>query len=193
MMSSSLSPDSSSIKIITKWNSILRECGYTGFADKSGRGYIHESEPYQACFLSTKSFDVIELVLNKDYSGVSNQVTSIAQMNNKIENDINLVFPYMLFLARKEPPTQFDVKIFDTIKGKHHVMIDEVSYEDIHKLFEKCLIYAKHFSLSLYETADFTTAVKVVKSKYHVAHDVYHSDLNNLVKEIEKVLAEKLS
>jgi hypothetical protein len=49
----------------TMWNKILRSLGYSGFADRSGRGIIHPSEPMQAMFLSTQAFDVIERVDNK--------------------------------------------------------------------------------------------------------------------------------
>ena len=38
----------------TKWNIILsKDLGYSGFADKSGKGYIHTSEPIQAVFFNT--------------------------------------------------------------------------------------------------------------------------------------------
>lgn len=43
-----------------KWNFILsKDLGYSGFADKSGKGYIHQSEPMQAVFLNTRAFDLI--------------------------------------------------------------------------------------------------------------------------------------
>jgi len=43
-----------------KWNLILsKDLGYSGFADKSGKGYIHPSEPMQAVFLNTKAFELI--------------------------------------------------------------------------------------------------------------------------------------
>lgn len=51
-----------------QWNYLLREVlGYSGFADRSGRGYIHPSEPVQAVFLSTRAFSVVAEFLNKDY------------------------------------------------------------------------------------------------------------------------------
>lgn len=52
------------ISAATKWNWILRQCGYTGFADKTSRGYIHPSEPMQAVFLSRQAFTVVEKVFN---------------------------------------------------------------------------------------------------------------------------------
>jgi hypothetical protein len=52
---------------ITTWSSILKQCGYSGFGDKSGRGYIHTSEPTQAIFLDMTAFDIVGKVFNKDY------------------------------------------------------------------------------------------------------------------------------
>lgn len=42
-------------------NSVL---GYDGFADKSGRGYIHKAEPTQAVFLNPRSYDVLHILEN---------------------------------------------------------------------------------------------------------------------------------
>jgi len=50
----------------TKWNLILnKDLGYSGFADKSGRRYIHPSEPMQAVFLNRKAFTLLHRVENK--------------------------------------------------------------------------------------------------------------------------------
>jgi hypothetical protein len=49
----------------TKWNLILsKDLGYSGFADKSGKGYIHPSEPMQAVFFNTRAFEVIARLEN---------------------------------------------------------------------------------------------------------------------------------
>ena len=49
----------------TKWNLILsKDLGYSGFADKSSKGYIHPSEPMQAVFFNTRAFEVITRVEN---------------------------------------------------------------------------------------------------------------------------------
>ena len=49
----------------TKWNLILsKDLEYSGFADKSGKGYIHPSEPMQAVFFNTRAFEVIARVEN---------------------------------------------------------------------------------------------------------------------------------
>jgi len=46
------------------WNSVLRKLGYTGFADKSGWGFIHEAERIQAVFLSKDAFTIEEMINN---------------------------------------------------------------------------------------------------------------------------------
>lgn len=61
-----LSKDRTS-EAIVRWNKLLRQCGYSGFADKSGRGYIHSYEPMQAVFLTKSAFRVRDKILNKDY------------------------------------------------------------------------------------------------------------------------------
>ena len=55
LLSTALS--SSDKQASTKWNLILsKDLGYSGFADKSGKGYIHPSEPMQAVFFKYSSF-----------------------------------------------------------------------------------------------------------------------------------------
>jgi hypothetical protein len=49
---------------VTRWNKILRELGYAGMADRSGRGIIHTNERTQAIFLSTMYIDHIETIHN---------------------------------------------------------------------------------------------------------------------------------
>ena len=67
LVSLHLTKDKEAISSITKWNSILRECGYSGFADKSGKGYIHPSESTQAVFLTRDAFEVIDKIPNRDH------------------------------------------------------------------------------------------------------------------------------
>lgn len=51
-----------------KWNYVFREIlGYSGVADKSGRGIIHFAEDIQAVFFHTRAFKVEAQFLNKDY------------------------------------------------------------------------------------------------------------------------------
>jgi len=55
----------------TKWNLILsKDLGYSGFADKSGKGYIHPSEPMQAVFLRKNAFKLLHRVENKPKKGI---------------------------------------------------------------------------------------------------------------------------
>ena len=75
----------------TKWNLILsKDLGYSGFADKSGKGYIHPSEPMQAVFLNTRAFEVIARVENvpakKVVSDEENKKLKIAGLLNKSLN-----------------------------------------------------------------------------------------------------------
>lgn len=46
------------------WNAIMRQLGYDGFTDVTGTGLIHENEPTQGVFFSTKSLRVIEVLPN---------------------------------------------------------------------------------------------------------------------------------
>jgi hypothetical protein len=63
-LAEALTGEDSGIKKITKWNTLLRFCGYDGFADKSGKAFIHEGEPIQAIFLTAKAFTVITKIKN---------------------------------------------------------------------------------------------------------------------------------
>lgn len=58
---------SSNKSISIKWNWLIRQCGYSGMADKTGQGYIYMTEPIQAVFFTTSAFDVLEKIINKDY------------------------------------------------------------------------------------------------------------------------------
>jgi hypothetical protein len=57
-----------------KWNWLLRKCGYTGFADKTGKGIIHPSEPIQAVFLTKDAFTVIGECYNKTYKNTDKRL-----------------------------------------------------------------------------------------------------------------------
>lgn len=48
------------------WNGLLRSLGYDGIIDRTGKSIIHDNEPYQAVFLSTKALDVAEVVYNPE-------------------------------------------------------------------------------------------------------------------------------
>lgn len=62
-------------KPAVQWNFLLRKVlGYDGFADRSGRGFIHPSEPIQAVFMSTRAFKVVAEFLNKDYDDTEKNI-----------------------------------------------------------------------------------------------------------------------
>jgi len=46
------------------WNKIIRSLGYDGFTDKLGEGLIHENEPCQAVFFSTKPIKLLQILPN---------------------------------------------------------------------------------------------------------------------------------
>jgi hypothetical protein len=47
-------------KSISVWNQIFRLLGYESIADRDGSGIIHEAEPIQAVFFSSKGYKVID-------------------------------------------------------------------------------------------------------------------------------------
>lgn len=49
------------------WNRLLRELGYYGISDKKGTGTIHDSEPYQAFFLSIEHLTHLQTIDNKKH------------------------------------------------------------------------------------------------------------------------------
>ncbi len=53
------------------WNALLRkDLDYSGFADKSGEGHIHEGEKIQAVFLDTKAYTIVDMLENKTYETI---------------------------------------------------------------------------------------------------------------------------
>jgi hypothetical protein len=84
----------------TKWNLILsKDLGYSGFADKSAKGYIHPSEPMQAVFLNTKAFTLLHRVENvsakknidinnlKDYTELQLKMLKLDKKEHVINED----------------------------------------------------------------------------------------------------------
>ncbi len=47
------------------WNALLRRLGFIGISDTRGLGMIHENEPMQALFLTTKNLKIIGTYYNK--------------------------------------------------------------------------------------------------------------------------------
>jgi hypothetical protein len=117
-----------------KWNNLLRKLGYTGFADKSGRGLIHISEPIQAFFLQKDVIEHVETVLNKDYSGDSDFEKSMRDMSNiKKEKDVSNfkdeydkdLEPHANYIVEFKYKNKFDVKIKLVWSGKLYIFLDD--------------------------------------------------------------------
>lgn len=62
------------------WNKILQNLGYIGLTDKKGLGVIHNNEPTQAVFFSSKYIKPIKMLYNKRYNTVI--INSIEQLDN---------------------------------------------------------------------------------------------------------------
>lgn len=129
-----------------KWNNLLRKLGYTGFADKSGRGLIHPSEPIQAFFLQKDVVQHVETVLNKDYdveyinfknaknvfmSMKNNKDVSYYNANLEYKNDLQASFKYKnLLIAIIANPDESFV-IYDTEKAKNMIFKKDNYLKDI--------------------------------------------------------------
>ena len=92
-----------------KWNWLLRKCGYHGFVDTTGQGYIHPNEPFQAVFLEKTDFTIVEKLLNKDYrTGITKQAIIITEM----EDIIRLLDSFTEKQKAKSIPFDADIRIF---------------------------------------------------------------------------------
>ena len=60
-------------KSISLWNQIFKLLGYESIADRRGKGIIHEAEPIQAVFFSSKGYKVIDAF---DNVGTKNDLSS---------------------------------------------------------------------------------------------------------------------
>ena len=52
-----------------KWNTVLRQLGYSGAVDREGQGVIHPNEPVQAVFLTKPVIAVVEVIRNRRPNG----------------------------------------------------------------------------------------------------------------------------
>jgi hypothetical protein len=111
-------------------NGILK---YDGFADKSGKGYIHNAEPMQAIFLNPTSFEVIE-ILNNDHSTESGK--AVKNYNNK--KRLNYLTKYKGFSLSEET--------WNTILLGHPSYWEDCPYEDIKNDPKILEIVDDHFS-----------------------------------------------
>jgi hypothetical protein len=84
----------------SKWNTLLRKLGYIGFADRSGKGIIHKSEPTQAMFLSKTPIKVIGAFDNKRYKESIN-VTDITTLLKELKSNSD----FLEFFRSRMPNT----------------------------------------------------------------------------------------
>lgn len=138
LMSSKLVNDKQGISSITKWNWLLRQCGYTGFADKSGRRYIHDAEPIQAIFLTKNAFTVLEKVDNKDYKRIEKSLV-INNIDDCLDayNDLKIEIPIILNLLADgyHLPSILDPDITDgleiDVKCTYHKLMSSATDDNI--------------------------------------------------------------
>jgi len=60
-----------------QWNTVLRALGYDGFHDKTGKGWIHHSEPVQSILLKYQNINILDMVLNKDYRNLKTELMDV--------------------------------------------------------------------------------------------------------------------
>ena len=87
LLADALSTNGVGIKSATKWNTILRTLGYSGFADKSSKGIIHPAEPLQAVFLSRSAFKVLGQCDNVNHATTDNRlkIRTMRDFNKALE------------------------------------------------------------------------------------------------------------
>lgn len=74
------------------WNYLLRELNHIGFIDR-GEAIIHDHEPTQAVFLSTKGFTLVDKIMNKPNVLSKKKVKKGSWMNdNKISDDAYYIY-----------------------------------------------------------------------------------------------------
>lgn len=140
MMAIKFSGGQEGLPAATKWNWLLRQCGYSGFGDLSSRGYIHPSEPMQTVFLSTKSFQVIDKVSNKDYKNKQN-IKSINDMIHLVnEKQLNLPLVLNVLYGYDKAPLTFKGGAI-TLTVSHDELMKTIDYENCNWLLVNTLKY----------------------------------------------------
>jgi hypothetical protein len=138
-MAQTLTDEKTGIKMATKWNTLLRQCGYSGFGDKSGKGYIHPAEPVQAVFLSKDAFIVLKEVYNKDYSQTGrpiikiNDMWDVVEMMKKVSPDEQKKL-FMWLLEEKDFPEE--LKKFYKVHEHINVIWKYLDNDTVKYLFE---------------------------------------------------------
>ena len=58
------------------WNTLMRKCGIVGCND-TGKGIIHENEPYQAVFFDIRAVELIDIIPNENFVLLDNDLLKI--------------------------------------------------------------------------------------------------------------------
>jgi hypothetical protein len=145
---------SGNLKSATMWNKLLRQCGYDGFGDKSGRGFIHPSEPIQTMFLTRQAFDVIGMVHNKDYERKHKQtirhIEDIVDM--WVNGDIGIAQAYHFLNGMYDEHnknTKFDIKLAP------FELINTLTFEDMKNIIKLTLNHITNNPASKHSTGNF--------------------------------------
>lgn len=72
-------------QVAQQWNIVLRALGYDGFCDKTGKGWLHHSEPVQSILLKYQNIEIIDLILNKDYRNLKTELMDVDTPNELVE------------------------------------------------------------------------------------------------------------
>lgn len=151
-----------------KWNGILRNLGYDGFADKSGRGIIHPAEPIQAVFLKKNVIKVLDVIHNKEY----NEGIIVTETNVKHILEYNLLknkFKTKDFIlaANKLKPYQmyrFD-KYFTTIPIREYMRDNPDKFMKDDAELAILLSSPNNYSTSVYQKLAFHTSLDFFSSE----------------------------
>ncbi len=96
------------------WNKMLvKDLGYTGIVDKSGKGYIHEFEKLQGVFLTTNAYTVLDVVENKSY-----ETREIKTFDDLVKNSANISTPRLIKSAGENNDDYFWVNGSEHIRGE---------------------------------------------------------------------------
>jgi hypothetical protein len=159
-LSMALSFNYGDIRMSTTWNWLLRKCGYYGFADKEGRGYIHSNEPWQAFFLSKKDFIVVDEILNKDYNTI--YLKTLSDINNYISNSNGGIIQFLnCFANDSKGYLNFSVKSEEPL-----YILQRAPLNDFKDFINMVAKYCNS-GISTYEIENIQHKLMIVVSKYY--------------------------
>jgi hypothetical protein len=130
------------IQSITKWNNIIRMCGYTGMADKSGQEYIHANEPIQAVFFTTSAFSLIERIRNKDHK-VKFFIDSFEDINAYLNVCTKSQFESLILFLK----TGKQINPNYIIKKTNLQLLAEATFDEFLQFIERCVEYQQKFDV----------------------------------------------